>query len=71
MLQVLSLVFVIGSFANINTISRQRELEFRRLTYLSQATMLAGTIVTITAAYWLRSVWALVIGQIAQDLLHI
>ncbi len=65
MLQVLSLVFVIGSFANINTISRQRELEFRRLTYLSQATTLAGTVVTIAAAYWLRSVWALVIGQIA------
>jgi O-antigen/teichoic acid export membrane protein len=64
-LQVLSLVFVIGSFANINTISRQRELEFRRLTYLSQATTLAGTVVTIAAAYWLRSVWALVIGQIA------
>ena len=65
MLQVLSLVFVIGSFVNINTISRQRELEFRRLTYLSQATTLAGTVVTIAAAYWLRSVWALVIGQIA------
>ena len=64
-LQVLSLVFVIGSFVNINTISRQRELEFRRLTYLSQASTLAGTIITIAAAYWLRSVWALVIGQIA------
>ena len=65
MLQVLSLVFIIGSFVSINTISRQRELEFRRLTYLSQATTLAGTLVTIAAAYWLRSVWALVIGQIA------
>jgi len=65
MLQVLSLVFVIGSFVSIDTISRQREIEFRRLTYLSQATTLAGTVVTIAAAYWLRSVWALVIGQIA------
>lgn len=65
LLQVLSLVLVIGSFVSINTISRQRELEFRRLTYLSQATTLAGTVVTIAVAYWLRSVWALVIGQIA------
>ena len=65
MLQVLSLVFVIGSFVNINTIARQRELEFRRLTYLSQVTTLVGTVVTIAMAYWLRSVWALVIGQIA------
>lgn len=65
MLQILSLVFVVGGFANINTIARQRELDFRRLTYLSQATTLAGTLVTLSAAYWLRSVWALVIGQIA------
>jgi len=70
-LQVLSLVFVIGGFVNINTISRQRELEFRRLTYLSQATTLAGTVVTIAAAYWLRSVWALVIGQVATAVINL
>lgn len=63
-LQVLSVTFVIGSFVNINTISRQRELDFRQLTYIGQVTMIAGTVVTIAAAYWLRSVWALVIGQV-------
>jgi PST family polysaccharide transporter/lipopolysaccharide exporter len=70
MLQVLSLVFVIGGFVNINTISQQREIEFRRLTYLSQATTLGGTVVTIAAAYWLRSVWALVIGHIAAVIIN-
>ena len=55
---------VIGSFANINTIANQRNLDFRRLTYLSQVTSLSGMVVTVGMAYWLRSVWALVIGQL-------
>ncbi|MGE0465680.1 MAG: lipopolysaccharide biosynthesis protein [Steroidobacteraceae bacterium] len=65
MLQVLAAVFVIGGLANISTIARQKDLDFRQLTYLGLATSIAGTIVTIVAAFWLRSVWALVIGQLA------
>ena len=61
-LQVLSVTFVITGLSNINTIARQRELEFRRLTYIGQASNLVGTIVTVAIAWWLRSVWALVIG---------
>jgi O-antigen/teichoic acid export membrane protein len=61
----LSLTFVIGSFANINTVARQRELDFRSLTYLGLAGSVLSTIVTVAAAFWLRNVWALVIGQIA------
>lgn len=60
----LSLIFVIGGFANINIVARQRELDFRQLTYLNQATNIAGTIATVTVAFWTRDVWALVIGQI-------
>lgn len=63
-LAVLSLTFIIGSFANINTIARQRELEFRSLTYLGLVVSLLTTVVTIAAAFWLRNVWALVIGQL-------
>lgn len=69
-LQALSVLFVVGGFANINTVARQRELDFRRLTYLSQTTTLLGTIITIAAAYWQRSVWALVIGQLATATLN-
>ena len=65
MLMALAALYVIGSLANINTIAHQRNLDFRRLTYLSQVTALSGMVVTVTMAYWLRSVWALVIGQIA------
>ena len=65
-LQVLSVTFVITGLCNINTIARQRELEFRRLTYIGQASNLIGTVVTVAVAWWLRSVWALVIGLIVQ-----
>lgn len=65
MLMALGTVFIVGSLVNINTIAQQKNLDFRRLTYLTQATSVAGLFITIALAYWLRSVWALVIGQIA------
>lgn len=64
MLMVLSSTFVIAGLRNINTIARERELEFRKLTYLSQSTAFIGVAVTIFVAWWLRSVWALVIGSV-------
>ena len=54
-LQVLSLVFVISGLSNINIIARQRELDFRGVTYLNQVAVLIGTIVTVLLAWWLRS----------------
>jgi O-antigen/teichoic acid export membrane protein len=69
-LQVLSLVFILNAFANINTVARQRELDFKRLTYLAQVTNFCGTVITIAVAFWMRSVWALVIGQLVQAALN-
>jgi O-antigen/teichoic acid export membrane protein len=65
MLKLLALVFVIGGFTNINTIAKQKELDFRSLSYLSQSTAFLGLITTVGLAYWLRNAWALVFGQIA------
>lgn len=64
-LQVLALVFVIGGLNNIETIARQKEIDFRSLTYLALASNFLGTVAAIAAAFWLRNVWALVIGQVA------
>ena len=69
-LQVLALTFVIGGFVNMNTVARQKELDFRLISYLAQVTTIAGTITTIVAAWLLRSVWALVIGQLVTALLN-
>jgi O-antigen/teichoic acid export membrane protein len=65
----LSATFAIAGFANINTIARQRDLDFRRLTYLGQSTLLIGTAITIAMAFWTRDVWALVVGQLAGAIL--
>jgi PST family polysaccharide transporter/lipopolysaccharide exporter len=65
MLQALSLVFVIGGLRNINTVAREKELAWRRLALLRQATALLGAVTTVAAAFWLRNVWALVVGQLA------
>jgi O-antigen/teichoic acid export membrane protein len=69
MLQVLGGVFILTGFRNINIIARQRELEFRSLTYLAQVSAIVGTIATIAIAWWLRSVWALVAGQLISAIL--
>jgi lipopolysaccharide exporter len=68
-LQVLAATFVIGGFVNIHTIARQKDLDFRRLSYLSQITSIVGAVVTIAAAWWLRSIWALVVGQVVTGVL--
>jgi O-antigen/teichoic acid export membrane protein len=70
MLFALSAVFVVNSFSNINIIARQRELDFKSQSLLSQATQVIGTIVTIAMAWWMRSVWALVVGQVAQAVIN-
>lgn len=69
-LQVLSITFMIGSLANINLVRYQKDLNFARLTYISQTASLVSTVAVITAAYWLRSVWALVIGQLVLTILN-
>jgi PST family polysaccharide transporter/lipopolysaccharide exporter len=64
MLTALSSVFIITSLTNVNTIAHQRNLDFRRLTFLNQLSAAVSLIVTTILAYWMRSVWALVVGQI-------
>lgn len=63
-LQVMSVIFLLNGLQNINTIAKQKQLDFRAISYLDLATAVLGTIITIVVAYWMRSVWALVIGQV-------
>lgn len=65
MLQVMSVVFLISGLQNINLIAKQKNLDFRSISQLDQITAVLGTLVTVAIAYWLRNVWALVIGQLA------
>ncbi|MCG7906652.1 MAG: oligosaccharide flippase family protein, partial [Candidatus Thiodiazotropha taylori] len=67
MLEVLAIVFIIDGLTNINTINKMKELNFRRISYIEQLTEFLSTIIVIFTAYILRSVWALVIGQLVSS----
>lgn len=62
---VAGLSFILSGFQNLNTVALQKELDQKRLTYLELTGNLLRFVVTVGLAVWLRSVWALVYGQIA------
>lgn len=63
-LRVLSVVFLIEGFVNIGIVAFRRDLDFRRQTLFEQASEVFTTAVTVGMAFAVRSVWALVIGQV-------
>ena len=71
MLQVLSAVFLIGAASNINVVARQKALDFRHVTLMDLTAWILGAVITVSLAWWLRSVWALVIGQVATTLVTV
>ncbi|MGE3510371.1 MAG: lipopolysaccharide biosynthesis protein [Vicinamibacterales bacterium] len=64
LIATLALSFAIVGFSNINTIRLEKELQFRRLAHLEQFGAIASFVIVVSLAYWMRSVWALVIGQV-------
>lgn len=49
----------------------ERDMEFGRVTIAYVATNFVGLIVTIALAYYLRSIWALVIGHAAKSVIQV
>ena len=64
-LWVLCPALLLGGFSNIGVVTYRRDLEFQKEFRLHIIGRLLGFIVTLGAAAWLRSYWALVIGTIA------
>ena len=60
---VLSLSYFINAFGNIGVVNFRKELDFKQEFVLVFARRLVTFITTITAAYLLRSYWALLIGM--------
>lgn len=50
-------------------LDREREMEFRTIAVIDLSGAVAGLVVAVAAALLLRSVWALVLGQVAASLL--
>jgi O-antigen/teichoic acid export membrane protein len=53
---------IVGGFSNIGVVAFRKELEFHKEFGLQIAGKVLGFIITVGAALWLRSYWALVIG---------
>lgn len=62
---------LIFGFQNVNMVRFRRDLDFKRLALLQQGATLFGAIVVVGLAWWLRSVWALVIGNLASALITV
>lgn len=67
LIAVIGLSFVFVGCQNINIVALQKELDFRRLTYMELTGSVLGFAVSVGLAYWLRSVWALVFAQVASS----
>lgn len=55
---------VFNGFGSVSLYTRARQMAFGRLIMLDMTTQLVGTLANIALAWWLRSVWALVIGNL-------
>ena len=71
LLKVLAITFILNGFYNINTIGLEKELDFKRLSYLEQLGNIFNFVVVLTLAYFFRSVWALVLGQALSSLISV
>ncbi|MBN2590383.1 MAG: oligosaccharide flippase family protein [Sedimentisphaerales bacterium] len=68
LLQVSLLVIVFRGFISPRAHALQKEYKFGLVTLHLQGSALFGTIVTLVCAYYLRNIWALVIGYVAENL---
>jgi len=61
-LKILGVVFILDSLNNPNMILFRKNLNLRKNTILNLSTNLLGIVIVIVLAYYLRNVWALLIG---------
>ena len=70
MLKVASVIPLALGFASTGILTSNKELTLGRQTSLAITTQLIGLLITIILAYWLRTVWALVIGSVIAPIVY-
>jgi O-antigen/teichoic acid export membrane protein len=70
-IQVLGFTIFIQAFANIGVVFFQKELEFNKVFIYRFIGIFTNFIVAILAAFILRSVWALVLGLFAENVMNL
>ena len=67
---VIGLFSIPDGFRSTSLVMLSKELRQRTLTYIELAVQVASLVIMITAAYFMRSVWALLIGDFAGTLIR-
>lgn len=65
MIQIIGFAILLRAFTNIGTIYFQKELEFKKQFIYQFSGVLTDFMVTVSAVFILKSVWALVLGVLA------
>jgi O-antigen/teichoic acid export membrane protein len=68
-LRLIAVIFILTGFVNIGLVFFQRELEFNKKVRLDLVSDIGSAVATILLTFWLRNVWALIIGTIVWTLL--
>lgn len=63
-LKAMAVVFLLEGCTNIGIVFFQKKIEFKKKVILELSADVAGFIAVISLAFWLRNVWALVLGSI-------
>lgn len=63
-IKIIAISFIFNGFHNINTVGLQKELDFKRLTYLEHGKAVLSFIIVVILAYFFRNIWVLVIGLV-------
>ncbi len=63
-IKVIGSIFLLNGLNNIGTILFSKELDFKKKSFFEQIVNILAFIVTVSLAFILRNVWALVIGQV-------
>jgi len=61
-IKILGVVFILDGFYNLNMVLYQKNIDLKKIAILEMSTNFLGIIVVIVLAYYLRNVWALLIG---------
>lgn len=65
MITVLSLAFLASGFSNIDLMMAIRELDFKKIAIIENVVAIGSFLIAVAIAWWMRSVWALVVSFVA------
>jgi O-antigen/teichoic acid export membrane protein len=63
-LKLVAVGLIVRGGSNINLILYRRDLDFKRLAIVEQVGTAVGAAIVVALAWWLRSIWALIIGNL-------